>query len=68
MDEWNLGAGASAALSGSKDAAFVAAVLDRTQAAGLDRATFYDTTDDSPTGQFSGVLTHALAPKFDYEV
>jgi hypothetical protein len=67
LDEWNTSATGNPAMSGSEGAAFVAAELDSAQAAGLDRATFYEAADDSPVDTF-GVLTQTLAPKFDYQV
>jgi len=67
LDEWNTSAVGNPAMSGSEGAAFVAAELDSAQSAGIDRATFYEAADDSPLDTF-GVLTQALAPKFDYQV
>ncbi len=67
LDEWNAGSAANPAMSGSEGAAFVAAVLNSAQSASIDRATFYEAADDSPVDKF-GVLTQALAPKFDYQV
>ena len=66
LDEWNVNAGEDPAMSGSYGAAFVAAVLDSAQSAGIDRATFYEAADDSALDNF-GVLTQTLAPKFDYQ-
>lgn len=67
IDEWNVSANGYPPMSGSEGAAFVAAELDSAQAAGLDRATFYEAADDSPVDNF-GVLTQSLTPKFDYQV
>lgn len=67
LDEWNVSSGPNPAMSGSEGAAFVAAVLESAQSAGIDRATFYEAADDSPFDTF-GVLTQSLAPKFDYQV
>ena len=41
--------------------------LASAQAAGIDRATFYEAADDSPADNF-GALTQSFAPKFDYQV
>ena len=67
LDEWNMSPVGDPAMSGSEGAAYVAAVLETLQSAGIDRATFYEAADDSPSDGF-GVLTQTLAPKFDYQV
>jgi hypothetical protein len=67
IDEWNVDAGFDPRQDGTYGAAFVAAVLDSVQAAGLDRMSFYEATDDpgSRYGDF-GILTAGLSPKPDY--
>ncbi|MHB1518378.1 MAG: GH39 family glycosyl hydrolase [Acidimicrobiales bacterium] len=67
IDEWNVDAGQDARHDGPYDAAFVAAVLDEAQSAGLDRMSFYDVVDSStdPTQNF-GFLFSDLSPKPSY--
>ncbi|MHB1785438.1 MAG: GH39 family glycosyl hydrolase [Acidimicrobiales bacterium] len=64
IDEWNIDAGYDPRSDGPYDAAFVAAVLDASQSAGVDRMAFFRVADDSPTtlGNW-GILRSALTPK-----
>lgn len=64
IDEWNLDAGYDPRSDYSYDAAFVAAVLDACQGAGLDRMDFFRVADDAPgtLGNW-GMLFSNLRPK-----
>jgi hypothetical protein len=65
IDEWNVNSGFDPRMSDNFGAAFVAAVLDSDQAAGLNRSAFYEASDDSSLDNF-GVLTENFSPKPDY--
>jgi hypothetical protein len=63
-DEWNINAGEDARADGPYGAAFVAAVLNEAQEAGLDRMSFFDTADNgSDPTQNWGLLSSDLSPK-----
>lgn len=67
LDEWNVNAGYDPRMSGTYGGAFVAAVLDSAQGAGLNRSCFYEAVDDAALDNF-GLLTASLAPKPAYRV
>jgi hypothetical protein len=67
IDEWNINAGEDARTDGPYGAAFVAAVLDQAEGAGLDRMSFFDTADNgSDPTQNWGLLQADLTPKPAY--
>jgi hypothetical protein len=69
IDEWNVDAGYDARMDGPYDSAFVAAVLDAVQGAGLDRMAFFDVADGLPAvpPQNWGLLTVTGTAKPVYE-
>lgn len=67
IDEWNLDAEYDPRQSGPYGAAFVAAVLDAVQGAGLNRMCYYNVADGSPHSLYNfGVLNSSGDPRPAY--